>query len=322
MKWDSIKEKLRVLKDPISWPGDLAVVWKIVKWTWQRISDYETAASLQQSLPKKAWVMRTPATDTWIFLLGIAWLTIVVMFPDALSGFSSGNKGLLRRVKALVNELTLFVDKNEGNVSAIHYLYDAKLRGRVDTTLSELAAQDLYILGEEWEINPQIQTAKNIRDNIIARFTTLADRLERRIAAPQSKIIGEIESGEFGVSGSSASYGKVIHSVNVSVTLRVTNKVKIETTLKRADIKLTIGRTTYVAHRQELWNWSTEPDLLKKITNETPIRQGPATIGELEFHVEGLQRPNQSTICDTSVVLFDEFDNPHVIRNRNLRITA
>jgi hypothetical protein len=55
----------------------------------------------------------------------------------------------------------------------------------------------------------------------------------------------EIESGKFTMRGESSSFGKVTPSVNVCVVLRVPNKEKIETTLKRANLQMTVGGETY-----------------------------------------------------------------------------
>ena len=107
------------------------------------------------------------------------------------------------------------------------------------------------------------------------------------------------------------------------VTLRVTNWEKIETTLKRASLKgITVNGETYRGHKTMLWYPEDGPDLLKKITNTTPIRHGPATVGSLEFTVEGLKCPQHGLSADVSVTLIDEFDLPHVIRNRELWIAA
>ena len=61
-------------------------------------------------------------------------------------------------------------------------------------------------------------------------------------------------------------------------------------------------------------------DLLSKITDKNPIRHGVATIGALEFWIEGLKCPEHVIEAGVSGILSDEFDAPHVIRNKNLRI--
>ena len=208
-------------------------------------------------------------------------------------------------------------------MTAIHFLYDAKFRTPVDKIFSELAAEEVCDIVEgDWVVNPQVQTAKNIRENVIGRLAKCADRLEAKQSAPRSKIVGEIESGKFGVSASSASYGKTLHTVAVVLRLRVTNKEKLETTVKRADMRMTANGETYSAHRQSLWSFEDRPDLLEKITDKTPIRQGVATTGSLEFLVEGLKRPDRGINADVTVTLIDEFDVPHRIRNKSLWISA
>jgi hypothetical protein len=253
-----------------------------------------------------------------LFCIGLLWLTVLLIWPTV----SARGRSLLRRTRLLIKDLTAFVETNEGNVYAIHWDYDAKFRSRVNTIFSELAARELIIVAEDYEINPQTQTAKNIRENILDRLNKLADRLEARQSAPRSKLVGEIESGKFTVSGSVSSHGTTIPNVNVCVMIRVTNSKPIETTLKRASLKLTVAGNTYVGHKQTLWNLRDGPDLLQTITAKTPIRHGPATVGSLEFNVQGLARPQHSLAADTSVTLIDEFEVPHVIRNRQLWIAA
>jgi hypothetical protein len=265
------------------------------------------------------WRPPNAVVPTLLLFAGLIWLTALLVLPTLAAKRGS----LLKRTRSLAKELTAFLNDNEGNVTAIHFNYDAKFRLRVDKIFSELAAQETVDFVEgDWVINPQTQTAKNIRENIIARLNVASDRLLAKQSAPRSKLVGEIESGKFTVRGESASYGKVTPSGNVCVTLRVTNREKIETTLKRASLKITVNGETYRGHKTMLWYPEDSPDLLKKITNTTPIRHGPATVGSLEFTVEGLKCPKHGLSADVSVSLIDEFDLPHVIRNRELWIAA
>jgi hypothetical protein len=285
--------------------------WAIDK--WQRLHGEASA-----SVPSQPALQHQLYAPLALFFVGLLWLTALLVWPTV----SVKQRSLLRRVRSLLSELTAFIEKNEGNVFMIHYGYQAHFRHRVDQLFSELAAEEIYIVAEDWEVNPATQTASNIRENVISRLTLLADRLEAKQSAPRSRLVGEIEDGKFGISGTSTSYGSVRHNVAVYLTLRVTKKVNIETTLKRAILRITVNGHTYTGHKQSLWALDAGPDLLQKITNKTPIRHGPATTGSLEFNVEGLERPRHGLAADVSVTLVDEFDVPHVIRNRNLWIAA
>jgi hypothetical protein len=230
---------------------------------------------------------------------------------------------LLRRTRAMVKKLRAFVDENEGDVTRIHFLYDARFRIPVDNLFSELAAEEVCdILEGDWVINPQIQTASNIRESVIPNLVRSADRLEAKRSAPRSKLVGEIESGKITVHGESVAYGKRTYTSNVCVTLRVTNQEKIETTVKRANAQITIGGKTYRGTKTSLWYPKDGRDLLEKLTSDTPIRHGVATVGSLEFTVEGLKRPDRGIAADVTVTLVDEFDLPHKIRNKSLWIAA
>src|SRR5262249_29835898 len=119
------------------------------------------------------------------------------------------------------------------------------------------------------------------------------------------------------------SFGKRTPWSNVSVTLRVTNKKNTEITIKRASLQATVNGETYSGTKTDLWHLKDGPDLLSKITDKTPIRHGPATVGALEFFVEGLECPQDGVLlADISVTLIDEFDLPHIIRNKGLRIAG
>jgi hypothetical protein len=188
---------------------------------------------------------------------------------------------------------------------------------------SELAAQELIITAEEWEINPKTQTATNIRENIIARLATLADRLEARESAPRSKLIGEIESAKFGASGDSIERsGEPRYHTDVAVRMRITNAVNLDVTIKRASLAIAFNGATYRGHNQALWlkTKNDGPDLMKTITAATPIRQSVATVGSIELKMLGLRRPQYGVTADATVTLVDEFERPHTLRNRTLLI--
>ena len=135
-----------------------------------------------------------------------------------------------------------------------------------------------------------------------------------------SNIVGEIESGTFTIRGEGVNHGTVTPSANLCVRLRVTNKEKAEATVKRAELEITIAGKTYRGVKMSLCGPREGADLLTQITNKNPIRQGVATIGALEFWIEGLKCPDHVIEADASVVLTDEFNTPHVIRNKTLRI--
>jgi hypothetical protein len=136
----------------------------------------------------------------------------------------------------------------------------------------------------------------------------------------QSNIVGEIESGKFTIRGEGIHHTTVTHSTNLCVKLRVTNKEKSEATVKRAELEITIAGKTYRGAKMSLCDPREGADLLSKITDKNPIRHGVATIGALEFWIEGLKCPDHVIEADVSIILTDEFDTPHVIRNRALRI--
>jgi hypothetical protein len=230
---------------------------------------------------------------------------------------------LAKRTRSTIKKLSDFIDQNEGNVTAIHFLYDVKFRTLVDRLFSELAAEEVCdILEGDWVINPQIQTVKNIRENVIVQLAKSADRLEAKQSAPHSRLIGELETGKFTVSGSSVTNGVQTYHTNLCVKLRVTNKEPREITLKRANLRLTLDGKTYRGVKASLWNPNSGKDFMEGITDKTPIRPAIATTGLLEFTIDGLQRPDRGSAADTSVILIDEFEVPHTIRNRQLWIAA
>jgi hypothetical protein len=89
---------------------------------------------------------------------------------------------LPERARQLAKELDAFInthsDSRGPDVYKINFLYAAHFRDRVDKMLNELAAEQILDVFEDWEINPQTQTARNIRSNIIDRLESLANRLE------------------------------------------------------------------------------------------------------------------------------------------------
>jgi hypothetical protein len=104
---------------------------------------------------------------------------------------------LPERARQLAKELEAFINANSGtggpDVYKINFLYAAHYRDKVDRMLNELAAEQIFDVCEDWVINPQTQTAKNIRANIIARLNSLADRLDAKNAVkarPVSKNVG------------------------------------------------------------------------------------------------------------------------------------
>ena len=271
-----------------------------------------------------ALIRRVNLAQAWLYLIAgvciyaISWLLIQGIGRVAWPGMS-----LLGRTRSLIKNLSRFVDENDGNVTAIHYLYDARFRTQVDKLFSELSAEEVCDIVEgDWVINPQVQTARNIRENIIDRLRGCAERLKAKQSAPQSELVGEIESGKFTVRGDSVSDGKRIYSTNLCVKLRVTNKEKIETTLKRAKAMMTIAGETYRGTKTSLWYPEHGKDFLERITDKTPIRHAVATVGFLEFTIEGLRCPQRGVYADVTVILIDEFDVPHSIRNRDLWIEA
>jgi hypothetical protein len=235
------------------------------------------------------------------------------------------SQSLLERTRRIIRELGQFVDANEGNATAIHFGYDAKFRSRIDGIFSELAAEDIFdILEGDWTINPKTQTVRNIRTNIIARLSSLADRLAARESAPRLKLIGELESAKVVMTGDHWERGgEREYHAEVVVNMRVTTDADLSVTIKRASLELTFDGKTYRGHNQALWlrDERDGPDLLKKITSDTPIKQGAATVGAIEFHVEGF-RGNHAITADATVVLVDEFNRRHQLRNSHLRIAA
>jgi hypothetical protein len=269
---------------------------------------------IESLLRPLVWLMEGFLGGLFLLLVHAYWETR----PSTLDSSS-----LLKRVRSAIKRLSNFVDENEGNVTAIHFLYDAKFRTEVDKLFSELAAEEVCdVVAGDWVINPQIQTTKNIRENIIGPLSTSADRLEVKRSAPRSKLVGELESGTFTVRGEGFSDGARTFSTNLCVKLRVTNREKIETTVKRANLRITVGGETYRGTKTSLWHPQDGKDLLEKITDVTPIRHGVATVGSLEFTIDGLKCPNHGVEADVTVTLIDEFDLPHPIRNKSLWIAA
>lgn len=263
-----------------------------------------------------------PVNLTLVVFVGVILAMLLHAYWETRTS-RSGSGSLVKRTRRLARNLAAFVEKNEGNVTAIHFLYEANFRARVDRTLSELAAEEVCdILEGDWVINPQIQTVKNIRENVIVQLTKSADRLEVKQSAPRSKLIGEIQAGKFTVFGESVDNGQRTYTTNVCVQLRVTNKERIATTLKRAIFEIRVGGDTYRGVKTSLWNPRDGKDLLQYITNKTPIQFAIATTGLLEFTVPGFKHPDRSINADATVVLIDEFDVQHRIRNKNLWVTV
>src|ERR1700722_15292228 len=115
---------------------------------------------------------------------------------------------LPERARELAKELTVFIEahprpksdgitdlaeasrRNAPSVEAVHFGYAAHYHGRVEAMLNELASHGIYDVIDDWVINPQVQTDKNIRTNIVDRLYSLADRLEaknRAEARPPSR---------------------------------------------------------------------------------------------------------------------------------------
>jgi len=283
-------------------------------WGWIHPARREPSLSSPSQANVTGWNLIIPQV---MIVVGLLWLSILVFAP-ALFG------GQLRRLRALIKQLTRFVDKNEGNVYKIHFGYDADFRTRVDRMFSELAAEEIVeIVDGDWVVNPQTQTAKNIRENVIARLERLADKLEKRQSAPRSKIIGSIEEAHVLAMTSGVDRGKQTRSTMIGFRLRVTNKAKIETSVKRAHVIVRAGGEEYKGSNEALWLTSDKPrkDFLKGISRDTPITHSLPTEGWIDFVVNGLEITRALT-ADVSVVLIDEFEVPHTIRNKWLRIAA
>jgi hypothetical protein len=139
------------------------------------------------------------------------------------------------------------------------------------------------------------------------------------------KLIGSIEEGRFGIHGTNIRHGGIEHRVEVFVRLSVTNQENADATVKRA--KLMIETRDGKIFQGEIWEGLTpistdpRPLLMDKITYQTPIRHAVATKGWLQFNVSGLDGTS-SIEADVSVILSDEFDVPHIIRNPSLRVAA
>jgi hypothetical protein len=133
-------------------------------------------------------------------------------------------------------------------------------------------------------------------------------------------LAGEIEYGQFTVRGDSTAGGVRNYCTNVRVSLRVTTREAPEMTVKGASLTMVLAGKTYSGTYTSLFDMRKAPDLLGLVTSKNPIRQGVATVGLLEFFVEGLKCPESAITADVSVALVDEYDVPHVIRNEALRI--
>ena len=293
------------------------VGWVIDKWHGFHV---QTAASASSSPSTGwAWISSPGIIPALVFICGVLWLTAQLSRPSE----STSEGPLLKRTRAMATKLGKFVSDNEGNVTAIHFLYDAKFRIPVDKLFSELAAVEVCdILEGDWVINPQLQTAKNIRENVIAQLMKCADRLQAKQSAPRSKLVGELEAGKFTVFGDSISGGVRIYSTNLCIKLRVTNKEPREVTVKRAGLKLTLDGEAYRGIKTSLWYPNSGKDFMERITDQTPIRHAIATTGLLEFTVEGLKRPDRGVAADVSITLIDEFEIQHTIRNKRLWIAV
>jgi hypothetical protein len=335
MLFELMESRLKELAERWAIPGWVMFVLGLIWDVWTLSGHASTAQSLW------GWVhpIRTPVLPpaqaanvagsiSWgliipqiMIVFGLLWLSALLFVPI----FSVGERALLRKVRKLIKDLSLFVDKKEGNDYAIHFGYDVKFRRRVDEVFSELAAEQIFeLVVGDWVVNPQTQTARNIRENVIALLGRLADRLENKLSAPKSKLVGEIQAGRFGMSTVGFSDGVATASTIISLELRVTNKTKIEATVKEAKLAISYNGEIYRGqHNLRMTTLVHEKrELLDKITYETPIKQGIATEGKLEFFVNRLKRPASSVVADVSVVLIDEFDVPHVIRNKTLRIAS
>jgi hypothetical protein len=323
------EDKLRELAHRWAIPGWILVAFGILWDIWILAGHASTAQSVWGWLHPSSSATTTNTPPTWAWsehivpniplFIGLLWLTAILVWPT-LSACGS----LLRRTRSWIKKLNVFLNDNEGNVSAIHFLYDAKFRIPIDKLFSELAAQEVCDVVEgDWVINPQVQTAKNIRENVIPNLARACARLEAKQTAPRSKLVGEIESGKFTVRGDGVYHGSQTHNANICVKLRVTNRENIETTVKRANLKIVTGDgTVYRGVKTVLWYPESKPDFLEKITYKTPIRHGPATVGEIEFFVDGIHATGHGLTGDVSVTLVDEFDVSHIIRNRKLWIAA
>ena len=137
----------------------------------------------------------------------------------------------------------------------------------------------------------------------------------------QTNIVGEIESGKFTIRTASNNGGTITHSTNLCVRLRVTNRDRSEATVKRAELEMTVKGSTYRGVRMSICDPRHGVDLLSEITNKNPIRYGVASIGSLEFWIQGLECPDHVIEADVRVTLIDEFDQSHIIRNKSLRIS-
>jgi hypothetical protein len=326
-----IGKGVRGLADRLGWkiPPIVFIVGSILWFVWELVGHASVfdwvadrwqrhAHTVANTIPQPQPQLQHQGYGPLIFFgLGLVWLTVLMYWPRLSSG------SLLRRTRILIRDLNNFIYKNEGNVYAIHFGYDAKFRARVDMTFSELAAAEIIeVIDGDWVINPQTQTVKNIRENVIERLERLADQLKRRQSAPRSKLVGELEAAKTTVFGEGRENGKKIYSTNLCIKMRVTNEKAREVTVKRASVKITIDGETFTGVKTMLWTAPKGRDLLDAITSETPIRHAIATTGSLEFTVSGWKRPERACAADVSVTLIDEFDVPHLIRNKHLWIAT
>ena len=108
---------------------------------------------------------------------------------------------LAERARDLAKELTVFIEahprpkfdgitdlaevsrRNAPSVEAVHFGYAAHYHSRVEAMFNELASHGTYDVIDDWVINPQVQTDRNIKTNIIDRLYSLAARLESKSAA-------------------------------------------------------------------------------------------------------------------------------------------
>jgi hypothetical protein len=116
--------------------------------------------------------------------------------------------------------------------------------------------------------------------------------------------------------------------------VRITNRRNVDTTIKMAALSLEKdgmkleGERQPVDSRGHLVRFTDEfgnhqeqvLDLIQKVTYESPVHYRVASEGWLEFFVRGLHQPQGNTVADLTLTIIDEFDQPHVISAKSVRL--
>lgn len=155
-------------------------------------------------------------------------------------------------------------------------------------------------------------------------FSKKANELDaEKVRNAKPEIVGRILFATIRFCGNSIDKGVITPNCVIAMKLSVTSKTNIDATLKDAELLVRMNGYEYPGQRLPLGivDYSSThggapekmSDLISSTTYSNPIRYRVASVGWLEFMVNGADGTATTLHADIRVTLTDELDDKHII---------